>query len=152
MAADDYLKLDNQLCFLLYGASRAVTQLYQPLLAPLGLTYPQYLVMLVLWEHDGASVRTLCDKLYLDSGTLTPLLTRLESARLVRRVRSSADARVVDIELTAAGRKLKRAARNVPQALLCRLGLSLPEVARVRGELKRLFDLTRSESTKEKAS
>lgn len=147
MAADEYLRLDNQLCFLLYGASRAVTQLYQPLLAPLGLTYPQYLVMLVLWEEDGASVRTLCDRLYLDSGTLTPLLTRLASAGLIRRVRSKADARVVDIRLTAAGRKLERAARSVPEALLCRLGLPLAELARVRGELKRLFDLTRLEAT-----
>ena len=152
MAADEYLKLDNQLCFLLYGASRAVTQLYQPLLAPLGLTYPQYLVMLVLWEEGGASVRTLCDRLYLDSGTLTPLLTRLSSAGLIRRVRSKADARVVDIQLTAAGKKLKRAARTVPEALLCRLGLPLAELARVRGELKRLFDLTRLEAIKEKAS
>ncbi len=152
MAADDYLKLDNQVCFLLYGASRAVTQLYQPLLAPLGITYPQYLVMLVLWEHEVASVRTLCERLYLDSGTLTPLLTRLESAGLVRRVRSKADARVVDIHLTAAGKKLKRAARGVPEALVCRLGLPLAELARVRGELKRLFDLTRYELTKEKAS
>jgi MarR family transcriptional regulator, organic hydroperoxide resistance regulator len=147
MATDEYLKLDNQLCFLLYGASRAVTQMYQPLLEPLGITYPQYLVMLVLWEEDGASVRTLCDRLYLDSGTLTPLLTRLESAGLVRRERSLADARVVDIHLTTEGKKLKRTARAVPEALLCRLGLPLAELARVRGELKHLFELT-----KEKAS
>lgn len=147
MATDEYLKLDNQLCFLLYGASRAVTQMYQPLLEPLGITYPQYLVMLVLWEEDGTSVRTLCERLYLDSGTLTPLLTRLESAGLVRRERSASDARVVDIHLTAAGKKLKRAARAIPEALLCRLGLPLAELGRVRGELKRLFELT-----KEKAS
>jgi len=147
MATDEYLKLDNQLCFLLYGASRAVTQMYQPLLEPLGITYPQYLVMLVLWEDDGASVRTLCDRLYLDSGTLTPLLTRLESAGLCRRERSATDARVVDIHLTTEGKKLKRAARAIPEALLCRLGLPLAELARVRGELKRLFELT-----KEKAS
>ena len=146
MAADDYLALDNQLCFLLYGASRAVTQMYQPLLAPLGITYPQYLVMLVLWEEDGASVRRLCERLYLDSGTLTPLLTRLESAGLVRRARSKKDARVVDIALTAAGKRLKRAAGRVPEALVCRLGLSLAELARVRGELKRLFDLTREKA------
>ena len=146
-ASDEWLKLDNQLCFLLYGASRAVTQLYQPLLEPLGLTYPQYLVLLVLWEDDGASVRTLSERLYLDSGTLTPLLSRLESAGLVRRERSAEDARVVDIYLTAAGKKLKRAARSVPEALLRRLGMPLQELARVRGELKRLFELT-----KEKAS
>lgn len=147
MGRDDYLKLDNQICFLLYGASRAVTQLYQPLLAPLGITYPQYLVMLVLWEEDGASVRRLCDRLYLDSGTLTPLLTRLESAGLVRRARSSADARVVDIHLTAAGKKLQRAARAIPEALVCRLGLPLPELARVRRELGRLFELTREKAS-----
>ncbi len=144
---DDLLRLDNQVCFLLYGASRAVTQLYQPLLAPLGLTYPQYLVLLVLWEEDGASVRRLCQRLYLDSGTLTPLLSRLAAAGLVRRARSTRDARVVDIHLTAAGKKLKQAARAVPEALLCRLGMPLPELARVRGELQRLFELT-----KEKAS
>jgi DNA-binding MarR family transcriptional regulator len=144
---DEALLLDNQLCFLLYGASRAVTQLYQPLLEPLGLTYPQYLVLLVLWESDGASVRTLCDRLYLDSGTLTPLVTRLEAAGLVRRVRSREDARVVDVHLTAAGKRMKRAARAVPTALLCRLGLPMRELARVRGDLQRLFELT-----KEKAS
>lgn len=147
MASDEMLRLDNQVCFLLYGASRAVTQLYQPLLEPLGITYPQYLVLLVLWEEDPSSVRTLCEKLYLDSGTLTPLLSRLETAGLVRRERSTADARVVDIHLTAAGKKLKRAARAVPEALLCRLGLPIHELIRVRGELKRLFELT-----KEKAS
>src|SRR5256885_15589176 len=89
MANPDHLQLDHQLCFLLYGASRAVTQMYQPLLEPLGVTYPQYLVLLVLWEEDGASVRTLCERLYLDSGTLTPLLGRLESAGLGRRERSA---------------------------------------------------------------
>jgi DNA-binding MarR family transcriptional regulator len=144
---DEALRLDNQLCFLLYGASRAVTQIYGPLLEPLGITYPQYLVMLVLWESDGASVRTLCDRLYLDSGTLTPLLSRLESAGLVRRARSTEDARVVDIHLTSAGKRLKRAARAVPEALVCRLGLSLTDLRRIHGDLKHLFELT-----KEKAS
>ena len=145
--SDEALLLDNQICFLLYGASRAVTALYQPLLEPLGVTYPQYLVLLVLWETDGASVRTLSERLYLDSGTLTPLLTRLETAGLVRRVRSRDDARVVDVHLTAAGKKLKRAARAVPEALVCRLGLPVRELVRIRGELHRLFELT-----KEKAS
>src|SRR5215470_20360335 len=98
MGADEVLRLDRQICFLLYGASRAVTQLYRPLLAPLGLTYPQYLVMLVMWEEGKVSVGRLCDRLYLDSGTLTPLLKRLEASGLVRRERSTADARVVDVE------------------------------------------------------
>jgi DNA-binding MarR family transcriptional regulator len=144
---DEALRLDNQLCFLLYGASRAVTQIYGPLLEPLGLTYPQYLVLLILWESEVASVRTLCDRLYLDSGTLTPLLSRLEAAGLVRRARSPEDARVVDIHLTPAGKRLKRAARAVPEALICRLGLSLPDLRRIHGDLKQLFELT-----KEKAS
>src|SRR5437870_1142427 len=130
MANPDHLKLDNQLCFLLYGASRAVTQMYQPLLAPLGLTYPQYLVMLVLWDTDGVSVGTLCDRLHLDSGTLTPLLTRLESAGLVDRRRSNADKRVVDVHLTVAGKRLKRAAAAVPEALLCRIGLDPKHLSR----------------------
>lgn len=146
MDGDESLKLDNQLCFLLYAASRAVTHLYQPLLEPLGLTYPQYLVLLVLWEEDGASVRRLCERLHLDSGTLTPLLSRLEAAGLVRRHRSTADARVVDIHLTAAGKRLQRAARHVPEALLCRLALPLAEVPRVRRELQQLFDLTTKEN------
>jgi DNA-binding MarR family transcriptional regulator len=145
--SDEALRLDSQICFLLYGASRAVTALYQPLLEPLGVTYPQYLVLLVLWETDGASVRTLSERLYLDSGTLTPLITRLETAGLVRRVRCRDDARVVDVQLTAAGKKLKRAARAVPEALMCRLGLPVRELVRIRGELHRLFALT-----KEKAS
>jgi DNA-binding MarR family transcriptional regulator len=147
MDADESLKLDNQLCFLLYGASRAVTQIYQPLLAPLGITYPQYLVLLVLWEEDGASVRRLSERLYLDSGTLTPLISRMVATGLVRRVRSQEDARVVDIHLTAAGKRLKRAARALPEALFCRLGLSVPELVRVQRELKHLFEIT-----KEKAS
>src|SRR5262245_52984742 len=113
MDADEVLRLDRQICFLLYGASRAVTQLYQPLLEPLGLTYPQYLVMLVLWEEGKASVGRLSDRLYLDSGTLTPLLKRLEASGLVRRRRSAADARVVDVELTTEGKRLQRAAASV---------------------------------------
>src|SRR5216110_884977 len=124
MGKDENLRLDRQICFLLYGASRAVTQLYQQLLAPLGLTYPQYLVMLVLWEEDGAAVGRLCERLYLDSGTLTPLLNRLETAKLVRKERSAVDERVVHVHLTAAGKGLKRNARGVPEALACRVGLS----------------------------
>src|SRR6185436_19111570 len=138
MDADEILRLDRQICFLLYGASRAVTQLYQPLLEPLGLTYPQYLVMLVLWEEGKVSVGRLSERLYLDSGTLTPLLKRLEASGLVRRERSAADARVVDVELTAAGKKLKRSAASVPRALACRVGLSGDEFARMHRQLVRL--------------
>ncbi len=146
--SDERLKLDNQLCFLLYASSRAVTQIYQPLLEPLGLTYPQYLVMMVLWEEGRASVRRLCERLYLDSGTLTPLLSRLQAAGLVRKQRSHEDERVVDVSLTPAGRRLERSAGSVPEALLCRLGMSLAEVTRLHRELTHVF----GQLTKEKAS
>jgi DNA-binding MarR family transcriptional regulator len=145
MNKEDNLRLDRQICFLFYGISRAVTQLYQPLLEPLGLTYPQYLVMLVLWEEDGASVGRVCERLYLDSGTLTPLLKRLEAAGLVRRERSTADERVVHVHLTSAGKRLKRSALGVPEALVCRVGLPPAELVRLRGELGRLFEVARGQ-------
>ncbi len=108
------IRLEDNLCFALYSASRAFTRAYQPLLEPLGLTYPQYLVMLVLWERDDVSVRELGERLHLDSGTLTPLLKRLEEAGTVRRRRDPEDERVVRIALTDAGRALQERAKTVP--------------------------------------
>jgi DNA-binding MarR family transcriptional regulator len=137
--------LDSQLCFALYAASRAMIQAYQPLLSPLGLTYPQYLALLVLWEEDGASVKRLGERLQLDSGTLTPLLKRLEAAGLVSRVRDRVDERVVRIHLTAAGRALEAAASHIPEALVCRARLPSPELAGLRGTLHHLTDTLRSE-------
>lgn len=116
------LLLQNQFCFALYTASRAVVRAYQPLLAPLGLTYPQYLVMLVLWESDGESVRALGDRLALDSGTLTPLLKRLEAQGLVKKTRDADDVRVVRVTLTARGKQLEKKAAGVPAALACAVG------------------------------
>jgi DNA-binding MarR family transcriptional regulator len=133
------LRLDNQLCFPLYAAARAVTQAYQPLLSRLGLTYPQYLVLMVLWEDDGLSVKQIGRRLYLDSGTLTPLLKRLEQAGLVRRVRGRHDERVVQLFLTAGGRRLERRAQEIPQALLCKLAMPLAEVLEVRDGVRRLL-------------
>jgi DNA-binding MarR family transcriptional regulator len=112
------LLLDNQLCFALYSASLAMTKLYKPLLAALGLTYPQYLALLVLWERDGLTVSELGERLSLDSGTLTPLLKRLEAAGLVSRLRDAADERRVRVQLTAEGRSLKARARHVPGCVL----------------------------------
>ena len=106
-AGTDWLKLDVQLCFALYSTSLAMTKLYKPLLAPLGLTYPQYLVMLVLWETEGLGVSELGQRLSLDSGTLTPLLKRLEASTLIERQRARGDERRVEIHLTAAGRALR---------------------------------------------
>jgi DNA-binding MarR family transcriptional regulator len=111
----EWLKLDHQLCFALYASSLAMTKLYKPLLEPLGLTYPQYLVLLVLWEQDGVTVSQVGERLALDSGTLTPLLKRIEAAGLLQRLRDSADERRVLLQLTAAGRALKsRAAKCRP--------------------------------------
>jgi DNA-binding MarR family transcriptional regulator len=114
--------LENQLCFALYSASRALTRAYQPLLAPLGLTYPQYIVMLVLWEGDGLSVSELGERLGLDSGTLTPLLKRLESTGLVERRRDDDDERVVRVFLTATGRARYERAQQVPLEVATRCG------------------------------
>ncbi len=140
----DPLRLDQQLCFALYAATRAVTRAYAPLLEPLGLTYPQYLVMLVLWEHDRLPVHELGDRLALDSGTLTPLCKRLEQQGLVARARDDVDQRVVRIGLTPAGRALRGKARKLPAALACRAGFdvddraSLARLRRLRDELAAL--------------
>lgn len=146
MAADDALLLDQQLCFALYRASRAMIRAYGPLLEPLGLTYPQYLVMLILWEEKSASVKALGERLALDSGTLTPLLKRLEQRGVVTRRRDPDDERVVRIELTPEGQKLRARARRVPAELVSCLGVELGDerelahLARLRQELVALAE------------
>ena len=126
--ADAMLLLDNQLCFALYSTSLAMTRVYKPLLDEIGLTYPQYLVVLVLWEKDGLTVSELGERLKLDSGTLTPLLKRLESSGLIARLRDVEDERRVHITLTAAGRKLKGKAAKIPGCLLSASQCSIPEL------------------------
>ncbi len=126
------LALDEQLCFPIYSASHLIQRLYRPLLLPLGLTYPQYLVMMVLWEEDGVSVNRLCERLLLDSGTLSPLLNRLEDRGLVRKRADAEDGRKVLVMLTAKGRALRQRAARVPEALLCRLLTQKGERASVR--------------------
>jgi len=125
---DALLALDHQLCFALYSSSLAMTKAYRPLLAELGLTYPQYLAMLVLWEDDGLTVGALGERLFLDSGTLTPLLKRLEAQGFVERRRGREDERSVFIHLTREGRALKRRAVAVPEAMLCTLDCGLDEL------------------------
>lgn len=122
------LLLDNQLCFALYSTSLAMTKLYKPLLDALGLTYPQYLVMLVLWEQDDVSVSELGERVFLDSGTLTPLLKRMEAAGLLVRTRSRQDERRVQISLTAAGRKLKTPAAKVPGCVVSATHCPVPDL------------------------
>jgi DNA-binding MarR family transcriptional regulator len=138
LSTDQALRLDNQLCFALYSASLAMTKLYKPLLDDLGLTYPQYLVMLVLWEGDGLMVSELGQRLSLDSGTLTPLLKRLEAAGLVSRMRDVEDERRVHIHLTAAGRKLKTRAARVPGCVLAASQCSIPELLQLTGQIRTL--------------
>lgn len=133
-----WLALDQQLCFALYAASLAMTKLYKPLLDPLGLTYPQYLAMLVLWQGDGLTVSMLGERLALDSGTLTPLLKRLESAGHVQRLRDAADERRVLLQLTPAGRALKARAVQVPKAMARATGCELGELATLTARLHAL--------------
>jgi MarR family transcriptional regulator, organic hydroperoxide resistance regulator len=137
---DQALRLDNQLCFALYSASLAMTKLYKPLLDELGITYPQYLVLLVLWENDGLTVSELGERLYLDSGTLTPLLKRMESADLLTRLRDTQDERRVLIRLSAAGRKLKARARRIPGCLAQALQCDLTEAMALTRQVQALRD------------
>ncbi|PTL60340.1 MarR family winged helix-turn-helix transcriptional regulator [Paraconexibacter algicola] len=138
MAAPPPLTLDEALCFALYSASRAVTTLYRPLLDPLGLTYPQYLVMLALWERDARTVRELADALQLDYGTLSPLLKRLEATGLVERHRRPEDERSVLVQLTAAGQALRESAACVPDRVATAMGLTPGDFERLRGTLQDL--------------
>lgn len=130
--------LDDQMCFALYSASRAVTGLYRPILAKLGLTYPQYLVLLALWERDGISVKDLGSSLQLDYGTLTPLLKRLEANGLLRRERRPDDERAVRLTLTDQGAALRERARAVPALIGDAMSLEPEELDRTRAALRRL--------------
>ncbi|MCA1376714.1 MULTISPECIES: MarR family transcriptional regulator [unclassified Bradyrhizobium] len=138
--AVDPLRLDNQICFAVYSATHAFNRVYKPLLDRLGLTYPQYLVMLVLWERDDVPVKEIGEKLFLDSGTLTPLLKRLEAAHLVRRTRSREDERQVLIGLTPQGHALKEKARSVPQSILAASDCSVSELVAMKDEIVALRD------------
>lgn len=135
---DSALRLDNQLCFALYSASLALNKVYRRELAALGLTYPQYLVMLVLWERDGVAVSEIGQRLHLDSATLTPLLKRLQAGGLVTRTRATHDERQVVIALTDQGRALKTQARGVPRAVASATGCSQPQLVAVKAQLESL--------------
>jgi DNA-binding MarR family transcriptional regulator len=138
--ASDALRLNRQVCFAMYSASRAATAVYRPMLEELGLTYPQYLAMLVLWEAEPRTVRELGEELGLDSGTLSPLLKRLEALGLVQRRRSSEDERRVEIFLTDAGAGLSARASGIPQRLADAAGLTAAELDQLRETLGRLSE------------
>lgn len=131
-------KLDEQLCFALYSTGLALNKVYRKLLGPLGLTYPQYLVMLVLWERDSVTVTEIGERLFLDSATLTPLLKRMEAADLITRTRARDDERQVIIELTAQGRQLKTQAKSVPSELFCAAECTADELVALKGQLESL--------------
>jgi MarR family transcriptional regulator, organic hydroperoxide resistance regulator len=139
MPSDDPLALDRQVCFALAAASRTVIGLYRPVLEPLGLTHPQYLVMLALWERSPRTVRNIGEALALDPATLSPLLKRLESAGLITRRRKADDERSLDVELTDAGRALRARAEAVPAQIVKRLGMPLAELEATRDALTRLL-------------
>jgi DNA-binding MarR family transcriptional regulator len=139
MKKDESLKLENQLCFPLYAASRLVTKCYQPLLDEFGLTYPQYLVLLILWETDAVNLKVFADKLYLQSNTLTPLLKRMEETELITRTRSREDERSIIISLTDKGKYLKTKAPKIVKALTDDLGISLTEAQQLHVLLYKLI-------------
>ncbi|MET0528830.1 MAG: MarR family transcriptional regulator [Microvirga sp.] len=136
----DPLLLDNQLCYALYAAAHRMTKSYRPMLERMGLTYPQYLVLLVLWETDGITVSEIGRRLRLDSGTLTPVLKRLETAGLVLRSRRRTDEREVEIALTPNGRDLRAEAVSVRQSVMCQLHMSEPEIQAMRADLSALIE------------
>ncbi|WP_413204419.1 MarR family winged helix-turn-helix transcriptional regulator [Rhodospirillum sp. A1_3_36] len=135
---DDSLKLANQFCFVLYSTMHGMNRVYRKALKDLELTYPQYLVMLVLWERDGRNVSEICDQLLLETTTLTPLLKRMEANGLLQRVRSAEDERQVIVSLTEQGRTLKDRARVVPACVLRATDMTVPELTDLRGDLLRL--------------
>lgn len=132
---DDLLKLENQVCFALVTAARNVVSIYRPILEPLGLTHPQYLVMLALWESSPRSLRELADELALEPATLSPLVKRLEAQGLVARTRRADDERVLDVTLTASGRALRRRALDVPERVMASVGTDAATLAALRDAL-----------------
>ncbi|MBA9066299.1 DNA-binding MarR family transcriptional regulator [Methylobacterium sp. RAS18] len=136
----DPLLLDNQLCYALYAAAHRMTKSYRPMLERMGLTYPQYLVLLVLWESDGVTVSEIGRRLRLDSGTLTPVLKRLETSGLLNRNRRQSDEREVEIALTDQGRALRSEAIAVRQSVMCQLNMSEPEIQAMRADLNALIE------------
>lgn len=140
-------RLETQLCFALYSASRATIDIYRPLLDELGITYPQYLVLLILWEYGSLSVKAIGNLLHLDSGTLSPLLKRLEASHFIHRQRRKEDERIVDISLTEKGQALRNEAAAIPAKFSCELDMTLEEYVNLLVSLKKLTEhLHRRES------
>lgn len=139
----DNIKLDNQICFSLYAASREIIKLYKPVLDKFNLTYTQYITMLVLWEEEKATVKGIGKRLHLDSGTLTPLLKKLEAMELITRYRDSNDDRVVIAELTEKGRILKEEIVNVPEKVFCKVNMDVEMATELKSKLDELLEILR---------
>jgi MarR family transcriptional regulator, organic hydroperoxide resistance regulator len=139
MDTNEFLKLENQLCFSIYATSRSITKIYRPFLDELDITYPQYLVMLVLWEKGSITLKELGRKLYLDSGTLTPLLKRLEHMGLVKRERLTEDERILSVSLTEKGINLKHDAIKIPSCILNTLNMDLESLVAIKKSLDELL-------------
>jgi MarR family transcriptional regulator, organic hydroperoxide resistance regulator len=140
MSKDDILKLENQLCFSIYAASRAITKIYRPFLDELGITYPQYLVLLVLWENETITLKDLGNKLYLDSGTLTPLLKRLEGMGFINRERSHEDERVLCVTITEKGLKLREKAIKIPECVLESVNLDFTLLGTMKNSVDKFLE------------
>ena len=140
MEHSDSLKLNEQICFPLYVLSKEITGLYRPLLEEMDLTYPQYLVMMVLWEEDGLTVSHLGEKLFLDSGTLTPLLKRLENKGFINRIRNKEDERVVQLFLTENGKNLRQQACGIPEKLLEQIHVQIEDLKNFKETLNQLIN------------
>lgn len=147
MERDTLLQLDNQVCFALYACAREVTKLYRPFLDELGLTYTQYVTLLALWEKDEVPIKTLGERLYLDSGTLTPLLKKLEGMKLIIRKRDAADERSVIVKLTDEGHALKERAFSIPERVFCQTNIAPEELGQLREQLHRLTQNIHQSST-----
>lgn len=137
--ANEILKLDNQICFQLYATTREMTKRYRPLLEELNVTYPQYLVLLVLWETDRISVKALGKRLFLDSGTLTPMLKRMEEHGLIQRTRSKEDERVVEVVLTEQGKQAEKQAEQIPLQFIEQTNLNEEEVIQLKQTLSKML-------------
>jgi len=140
MESEQFLKLDNQLCFAIYACSREITRLYRPFLDELGITYPQFLTLTVLWEHKRLTVKEIGERLFLDSGTLTPMLKRMEALELVKRVRGTDDERKVYIALTEWGEQLREDALNLPEKCIPHFGLTKDEYSGLLNQMNQMIE------------
>lgn len=140
MDAEYFLQLENQLCFAIYACSREITRLYRPILDEIGLTYPQFLTLTVLWEHERMSVKEISELLFLDSGTLTPMLKRMEMMGLLKRNRAVDDERKVLIELTEKGKGLRENALQLPERCIPHFGLSKDEYLELLTKINQMMD------------